>query len=108
MQNKGERRTPPAPLLRRGGIVCTLLIEGEIVFALLFKKGKQSDFPSYEEGIKGCSYHLCKIKAREEHPLAPSYEEGEIVFFCTPSYEGGGIVFALLFKKEKIISFPLF
>jgi len=46
-----------------------------------------------KRGKRGVPSHLCKIKAREEHPLPPSYEEGEIVFFA-PSYDEGGIVFA--------------
>ncbi|MEN6511337.1 MAG: hypothetical protein ABFD00_05825 [Chloroherpetonaceae bacterium] len=50
---------------------------------------KQSHFPSFEEGKKGCSYPtLCKIIVRE-HPLSPSYEEGEILlstFFIPPNY----------------------
>ncbi|MEN6295762.1 MAG: hypothetical protein ABFD61_06505 [Chloroherpetonaceae bacterium] len=49
---------------------------------------KQSHFPSFEEGIKGCSYSNCAKKKKGEHPLAPSFEEGE-EHPLTPSYEEG-------------------
>jgi hypothetical protein len=46
----------------------------------LRRRENQSDFPSFEEGIKGCSFGLHKIRGGE-HPLSPSYEEGDIEKF---------------------------
>jgi len=49
-----KRETPPAPS---------------------YEEGEIEKFPSYEEGIKGCSYPICGQK-RGEHPLPPLTKRG--------------------------------
>ena len=68
VQNKGERRTPPAPSYE----------EGEIIFASSFiRKGKAISFPLFLRREKGVFLQSVQNKGERRTPPAPSYEEGE-------------------------------
>jgi len=72
------RGTPPCPLLRRGGDkkVPPLTKKGVDIEVPLLRRGdKYRSFPSYEEGIKGCSCPICG-KREGNTPRPPLMKRG--------------------------------